>query len=620
MAETTATSRAWTLLWVTLILLVAAGSRMTGIANRPVWTDEGFMAWISTDVDLDETLDEVEFWDRHSPLYVYVLAGWRQVAGDSRLALRFWAVMSGIIATALVYRIGADHIGVRAGQYAALLFAVLQITVDYGQEMRAYGWLVMVVCSMAFFFLRYLRHPRPRWLIGFTLSIALMLYTVYLGVLLLAVMGLITLLWRGAWRHRFALLGAVAAGVVLFTPWLIVMLRQSDRMKSGIEGAPGTYATTWDNLLVLSEFVLGEQLALMAGLWLLGAWALVRPGTRSRRRLVGLFLILAGMGLYCLMLVVNLGMAVVAARTLVFITPFLMLVCGVGLARVASPAREVLLGTLLGLSLVTSPMIQAHMAYDDVAITLAAMASPGDLVILETGWDDNPFYYELGFELPAGIEIIRTLPWVDPGTIMPVVPQVEGTVLAHDRVWVVQWLQASQVMPWLDTGETGYHRVLEQAVGVGEEYAERFAAYPQTVQLVLYERPGTEGEARLFGEQLALQTAVSAEQVAPGDLLHVDLWWQRAEAPLERDYSVGVYLMPLDEDLILAQHDGPPGEFPTSQWETDVLYFDRHTLAVPADLPPGDYRVAVRVYWFGDGVPLAVEGGDLADVAVVTVR
>jgi hypothetical protein len=690
-------ARAPHLLAITLILLLAAGMRILGAADRPVWTDEGFMAWITGDLDVDTVVERAETWDRHAPMYVFVVGGWREIAGDSRIALRFWAIMSGIVATALVYRLGADAFGALIGRYAAMLFAVLKMAVYYGQEIRGYGWLIMAVCWMALFFLRYLRHPRPIYLVGLTLSVALMLYTVYLGVLILAVMGLITLVWRGTWRHRFALLGAVLAGIALFTPWLIVILRNRARVQSGIAGAPGTYATTWENIRILSEFVWGQQLALALALWVLGAWALgramnhreflgqiarylpgharrvnltprpplhsmatgsqvvrsvpspsewggdadqreageglVQPHTippKSKRShvqnhvsLAGLFFILAGAGVFSAMIVANLWIAIVAARTLVFVTPFVMLVCGAGLAQIAPPARAVFAAILVGLSLVTSPVIQPRLAYDDTAEALAAEFSRGDLVILETGWDDNPFAYELSLALPDGTAIIRTLPWVDPGNFEPVVPQVEPAIRAHDRVWIVQWLTPSQVIPWLDSGEAGFRRVLAWDISVGKQYIARYPDYPPTVYIALYERPAlpdNPDDQRIYGDQLVLHGAVIAERAKPGERLHVDLWWSAAERDIERDYSVGVYLMPPDEDRVIAQHDGPPGDVPTSQWSQAPLYFDRHTLTVPDDLARGTYRVAVGVYWFGDEVPLQVDGGDFAVIGEIDIR
>ncbi len=239
------------------------------------------MAWITEDMSPDVVIDRVEMWDRHPPLYVLLVGTWRTAAGDSRIALRFWAIMSGLLTTALVYRIGADAFGAdvsgaRTARYGALLFAVLNMAVYYAQEIRAYSALMLAVCLMTLFFVRYLRRPRVSLLVGYALSVALMLYTVYLGVLVLAVQGVIALLWRGPWRAKLRLGAAVAAAFVLFAPWLVVILRQRDRVQGGIEGAPGTYATTLDSVRTLSEFLFGSQLALVGGLYLLGAWFLLR--------------------------------------------------------------------------------------------------------------------------------------------------------------------------------------------------------------------------------------------------------------------------------------------------------------------------------------------------------
>jgi hypothetical protein len=203
------------------------------------------------------------------------------------------------------------------------------------------------------------------------------------------------------------------------------------------------------------------------------------------------------------------------------------------------------------------------------------------------------------------------------------VPQVEGAISAHDRVWIVQWLTPSQVMPWLDSGEAGFRRVLAWQVSVGEQYREHYPDYPPTVQIALYERPtlpDSPDDQRIYGDLLVLHDAVIAERARPGERLHVDLWWSAAEQAIDRDYSVGVYLMPPDEDRVIAQHDGPPGDTPTSQWRRDPVYFDRHTLIVPDDLAPGTYRVAVGVYWFGDKLPLKVDGGDFAVVGEIDTR
>lgn len=619
-----------TSLWpVLLILLLAAAARFHGAASRPVWTDEGFVAWATADPDLAEVFDRIEEWDRHPPLYAFTLATWRQVAGDSRIALRWWAIAAGMLSTAVIYRIGADWLGRGAASYAALVFAVLGMAVYYGQEIRDYGWLVLAVSLMSLFFLRCLRRPHPAWLAGYVLSIVFMLYTVYLGLLVLAVQGIVWLIWRAPWREKLRLAGAWIAAAILFVPWLVVLLGQYDRgynsVSQGISGFPGSYETALDTLRPVAELLLGSQLALTGGLFALGAWGLAgwlvtrgAPPIPARARIAGPYLVLASGGLLVFMLIANLWIGLIAARTLAYLTPALALVCGWGLWLLRPAARAVFAALLAILSLTSDPVIQPRMDYDAAARALAAQASPGDLVILETGWDDNAFQYELSLALPDGVQTVRTLPWTgNPGLATPVAPQVEDMVRAHRRVWIVQWLQPSQVMPWLDAGGEGYQPVMTQATPTGAQYAVAYPDHP-TIRAVLYERPDLAGDPLIYGDTLALHDAVLPEAIRVGERLHVDLWWS-ALIPPTLDYSVGVFLLGAD-GLVVAEHNGPPGDAPTTAWMVGEPVFDRHTLTLPADLPPGAYQVMVNAYWYGDLEPLRVNGEALAVVGRIEVR
>ncbi len=628
-------ARLWPLWPVVLILLLAAAARVHGAASRPVWTDEGFVAWATADPDLGEVFDRIETWDRHPPLYVFTVATWRQFAGDARIALRWPAIAAGLLSAAVVYRIGADWLGRGPAAYAALVFAVSEMAVYYGQEIRDYGWLVLAVSLMSLFFLRCLRRPRPLLLAGYVLSITFMLYTVYLGLLALAVQGIIWLIWRAALRDKLRLAAAWIAAAILFVPWLVVLLRQYDRgynsVSQGISDFPGSYETALDTLRPVIQLLLGGQLALTGGLFLLGAWGLagwaiprrslpptLRPRLPERARLAGLYLVLASGGLFAFMLIANLWIGLVAARTLAYLTPALALVCGWGLWLIRPAARALFAALLAILSLASDPVIQPRMDVDAAARSLAAQASPGDLVILETGWDDNAFEYELSLALPDGVQTVRTLPWTgDPGQAVPVVPQVEDRVRAHRRVWVVQWLQPSQVIPWLEAGDAGYLKTIERTTPTGAQYA---IAYPDdpAIRTVLFERPDLTGDPLVFGETLALHDTVLPDSIRAGGRLHVDLWWA-AQVPPALDYSAGVFLLD-GEGRVVAEHNGPPGDAPTTAWAVGDMVYDRHTLALPGDLPPSTYRVMVNAYWYGDLEPLRVNGEAAAAVGQVTVR
>ena len=82
----------------------------------------------------------------------------------------------------------------------------------------------------------------------------------------------------------------------------------------------------------------------------------------------------------------------------------------------------------------------------------------------------------------------------------------------------------------------------------------------------------------------------------PGSPLEVTLHWYAVDTP-DQNYHSFVHLLD-DEDTIVAQHDGTPGEgqCPTLGWLPGEYLTDTHLLQLPLDLPDGDYRLGVGLY------------------------
>ncbi|MGD8791867.1 MAG: hypothetical protein PVF47_04890, partial [Anaerolineae bacterium] len=75
-------------------------------------------------------------------------------------------------------------------------------------------------------------------------------------------------------------------------------------------------------------------------------------------------------------------------------------------------------------------------------------------------------------------------------------------------------------------------------------------------------------------------------------------------------YTVFIHL--LDEaGQTLVQADSQPrgGAYPTSVWDAGEVVADAHRLALPPDLPAGDYRLRLGLYRLETGVRLALDGG-----------
>jgi hypothetical protein len=97
----------------------------------------------------------------------------------------------------------------------------------------------------------------------------------------------------------------------------------------------------------------------------------------------------------------------------------------------------------------------------------------------------------------------------------------------------------------------------------------------------------------------------------PGDALKVETWWS-VDQPIERDYSIGLYLFDSTGALITQLDGGPTGPFAPagiSQWKPGSVYRDDRELRLPWCLPTGKYQVRIAVYGWWDGVRLLPEGG-----------
>lgn len=109
----------------------------------------------------------------------------------------------------------------------------------------------------------------------------------------------------------------------------------------------------------------------------------------------------------------------------------------------------------------------------------------------------------------------------------------------------------------------------------------------------------------LLGYQLQPAPAAAGEEV------ELRLLW-RAGTPLGQDYTVFVHLLSADGSMAGAFDSLPNwrGPLPTSAWPAGEVILDVHRFVLPADIPPGNYALAVGMYYWetlerlGEAVPL----------------
>jgi hypothetical protein len=243
----------------------------------------------------------------------------------------------------------------------------------------------------------------------------------------------------------------------------------------------------------------------------------------------------------------------------------------------------------------------------DFRITTQIVAnriSPDETVLLNSGHMFPAWAYYYGWEgwerLPD-IEILDVNAALD----LSAGDELDRLLQGKDGTWLVRWqnevTDPFDVLPlYLGT------------VGTQDDYGQFWH-----MELVHYSLPP---DARFDLENFITQPAeadfggqaqlLGMRQVSGTELILV---WQ-ALAEMETDYTIFVHLLDADgETLVNADHR--PSR-PTREWRPGQAIPDRVSLALPPDLPAGEYWIEVGLYDAGDPVlsrlPLGDGSGDRA--------
>lgn len=194
-------------------------------------------------------------------------------------------------------------------------------------------------------------------------------------------------------------------------------------------------------------------------------------------------------------------------------------------------------------------------------------------------------------------------------------PLFSGEVLPYDRydpaqadyvMLYISQLQRNLLATLADTYLNKQEPVQLVRIG-GIEYAWLYRVPRASIQT----RVGAE-----YGGLLRLEGyALSATTVAPGERLDVTLHW-RLLAPTAIDYQAFVHMVD-GRGVLRAQKDRRAGgeRKGTSVWQVGDTVADLHRLALPRDLPPGQYRLAVGLYDLATSARLAITApGSATDV------
>ena len=617
--------------WLLVILMLLAFGRGTwALGGKSFWWDESLSlhraqasvgSVFSNEIILTDAIHTVATIDNHPPLYFLLLWVALRLFGQTEFALRFLSVLAIVLIVPLLYVTGRRLIGERAGLAAAALGALSPMYLWYGQEARMYALLAFFSLLSFYLFGRAFLSPSERstfrsqwrWIVAYVLASACVMFTHYLGLLLIA-FELLALLLRFLRRRgtRRMLVPAIASVLALSLSLLAYALN----ILPSFTGRAGFRFLPLPDLLrdLLNSFSLG--LSVDVGNWyvvlvdlifllflVLGFVRLVRPGAPASWRCAAL--LLAGYLLIPIALVYLVSYvrpAYMNSRHLILITPAFYLLVAAGLAMVGGDSRT-RRGRTLGIALLGWLLVIGGVSYStynyfndptydkdhhrEWGAYLREHVRPGDVVVVDPPHIAELYHYYADIGAPwIGLPLLT-------GSYQETAAELEDLLRRYDRVW----LAVSRTPPWGDRHSFPEEWLNENAFRVDYK---GFHSYASAVLAACY-LPDWPSVQRLpddaqpvevrYSPSLGLAGYRIVSPPQPGWLLHVELFWSVDQLGPE-EASVSLRLVD-DEGQLWGQGEHCPfnGLYPMWQWQPGVLLRDEHELLIQPGAPPGTYQL-----------------------------
>jgi mannosyltransferase len=234
-------------------------SRELGIG---FWIDEGLSVGIA-----DRPLSHIPtalHEDGSPPVYYMLLHFWIRLFGTGEAQVRALSLLCALIIIPLAWWAGRTLFGPRAGWFAAVLAALDPFLTQYAQEARMYALAALLTTVATTCFVRAYaldaRSPAARrpWLAGFSVSVAVALYTHNWALFFIVACAAAWLLlwWLAAAERRRELVREALIGfggaLVLYLPWVPTTLYQAAHT-----GAPWAEAPSFSALIAVPGRLLG---------------------------------------------------------------------------------------------------------------------------------------------------------------------------------------------------------------------------------------------------------------------------------------------------------------------------------------------------------------------------
>lgn len=195
---------------------------------------EAYSAWAAAKSGIGAIIAIPVYYDPGKQILYYVLLHfWTMLFGQSEIALRSLSVLFALAALILLYAIGREQFDAETAAAAAGIWAFTPTAVIYAHRARMYSMLIAVGLAQLYAFRRV--RDRPSHVSAGACAIlgAILLYTHVAGVVLIGAEFVILFRDLSGGRRNWYAWGALAAALIMFTPWAPVLIRQSRALVEG---------------------------------------------------------------------------------------------------------------------------------------------------------------------------------------------------------------------------------------------------------------------------------------------------------------------------------------------------------------------------------------------------
>ncbi len=585
--------------------------------NLTAWRlddDEGTYLYGAWQISLGEVIYR-DFLTCVLPPFQYAGALGVRLFGPVLFPIRAFSVGLTLVSAALLYTLARWHYNGRVALIAILLYLTYPLIYHVGRLYLPEAYMMPLLMAGLLLFLEWSRRKHWPWLAASAVVLGLATATrefAALGALGCALFLLAQSLgdpehpgrwWRALliFAASYLLVCGVAALILYrFTPQVVgaVLLHHL---------RPGSHRT-WRRILTKGvSFLYGYAYTYPA--LTLGAllWAILRYRNDERARVWGWQL---ATGLVYLFVSRDL-----THRYLLYLLPALVML----LAEEADDLLQRRWLALPGLALLALVVVPA---LREDWITARMRDADTEAIVEYIQLHTEPQEYLLG-DYP-GLNFLAQRPSTPLGAGISAVSTQTGEVTGHMLVEELDRYPVQLVV--LDISGYSHHiKLLPDLDWFLGQLSERFlrlnelqwdkyrlAFYHRKPQVSLAEVPHPT-HLRLGDSILLLGYGLELTEVSPRGVVHLTLYW-RTEAPITEDYTVFAHLLD-GSGVLRSQADSMPWHdaFRTSRWPPGMLIPDEYELAVPKDAPPGEYRVAIGLYFWqtGERLPLRTAHGDL---------